>query len=344
MKVTSFIQRYKLYHFLFWLALLGLWYFFRYDDFRDKPLAFSITLLKVADLALMVYITNYFLIPQLLYKKKYLVFGCVFLGFVFLSSWVKMYFEGQLMENPRAFSLSHNLKGRIYDNIIPHLLLVSTGAAFKLLVDYARAQRRMGEMAKENAEAELNFLKSQINPHFVFNSLNSVYFLIDKQNIEARDALHKFSDMLRYQLYECNGDTTPIEKELVYLQDYIDLQKLRRNENCVVHFSKAGNLSGFSIAPLLLIPFIENAFKHLSHYRGKADNIDIHIEKKNTLFIFSVSNSMEPGKKETQLVTQGGIGLKNVQRRLELLYPGKHTLAIKPGSNTFTIHLEIENV
>jgi two-component system LytT family sensor kinase len=197
-----------------------------------------------------------------------------------------MYFEGQLMENPRAFSLSHNLKGRIYDNIIPHLLLVSTGAAFKLLADYALAQRRMGEMAKENAEAELNFLKSQINPHFVFNSLNSVYFLIDKQNTGARDALHKFSDMLRYQLYECSGDTTPIEKELGYLQDYIDLQKLRRNENCTVNFSRSGNLAGFSIAPLLLIPFVENAFKHLSHYTDKKDTIEIALEKKNDSLIF----------------------------------------------------------
>jgi two-component system LytT family sensor kinase len=324
--------------------LLGLWYFFRYDDFRDKPLAFTVTLLKVADLALMVYITNYFLIPQLLYKKKYLAFGFAFLGFVFLSSWVKMYFEGQLMENPRAFSLSHNLKGRIYDNIIPHLLLVSTGAAFKLLADYALAQRRMGEMAKENAEAELNFLKSQINPHFVFNSLNSVYFLIDKQNTGARDALHKFSDMLRYQLYECSGDTTPIEKELGYLQDYIDLQKLRRNANCTVNFSRSGNLAGFSIAPLLLVPFVENAFKHLSHYTDKKDTIEIALEKKNDSLIFLVSNSTEPGKKETEPVAQGGIGLKNVQRRLELLYPGKHTLEIKPGSNIFTIYLEIETV
>ncbi|MEO8174658.1 MAG: histidine kinase [Sediminibacterium sp.] len=344
MKPTTLIQRHTLYHFVFWLVLLGLWYFFRYDDFRDKPLAFNITLLKVTDLALMVYITNYFLIPQLLYKKKYLAFGFVFLVFVFLSSWMKMYFEGQLMENPRAFSFSHNLKGRIYDNIIPHLLLVSTGAAFKLLVDYARAQRRMGEMVKENAETELNFLKSQINPHFVFNSLNSVYFLIDKQNTDARDALHKFSDMLRYQLYECNGDTTPIEKELGYLKDYIELQKLRRNENCEVRFSQEGNLSGFMIPPLLLIPFIENAFKHLSHYSNKKDTIDIHLEKKEQLFIFSVSNSTEPAKKEPEFFVHGGIGLKNVKRRLELLYPDKHKLEIKPGHDTFAIYLELENV
>jgi two-component system LytT family sensor kinase len=342
MKFAAIIQQYKLYHFLFWLALLGLWYFFRYDDYLDKQLALSVTIIKVADLALMVYITNYLLIPQLLYKKNYVAFGILFLSLVFFSSWLKMYIEGQLMQTPRSFSLTYNLKSRIYDNMIPHLLLVSTGAAFKLLVDYARAQRRMGEMAKENAEAELNFLKSQINPHFVFNSLNAVYFLIDKQNAVARDALHQFSDMLRYQLYECNGDTVAIEKELAYLKDYINVQKLRRNENCQVNFSYSENLSGFGIAPLLLIPFIENAFKHLSHYSDRKNSVEIQLQKKDAQLIFSVSNTTEPGKKETELIRKGGIGLKNVRRRLELLYPGKHILSIEPGAHDFIIHLQIE--
>src|SRR5205814_8669152 len=123
--------------------------------------------------------------------------------------------------------LSGNLKARIYDNIIPHFFLVLTGAAFKLMTDYTRIQQRMVEMAKEKAEAELNFLKSQINPHFLFNSINSVYFLIDKNNVVAREALHKFSEMLRYQLYECRDDKIAVEKEISFLQDYVDLQKLR---------------------------------------------------------------------------------------------------------------------
>ena len=344
MKIAAIIQRYKLYHLLFWLVLLGLWYFFRYDDFTDKQLALQVTMLKVADLAMMVYITNYILIPGLLYKKNYAAFVTLFLILVFLSSWLKMYLEGQLMGVPRSFSLSHNLKVRVYDNMIPHLLLVSTGAAFKLLVDYARAQRRMGEMARENAEAELNFLKSQINPHFVFNSLNAVYFLIDKQNSIARDTLHKFSDMLRYQLYECNGDRIAIEKELAYLNDYIDLQKLRRDENCRVSFTHFDNISGFSIAPLLLIPFVENAFKHLSNYSDKENAVTIRLEQKGQFLLFSVTNTTEPGKRQTELLQQGGIGLKNVQRRLELLYPGKHKLTIEPANNIFTIHLQIEIV
>jgi two-component system LytT family sensor kinase len=290
---------------------------------------------------LMVYITNYVLIPKLLYKKQYFLFGILFLALVILSSWLKMYFEGQLMHNPRIFDLSYNLKGRIYDNMIPHLLLVSTGAAFKLLLDYARAQRRMGEMAKANAETELNFLKSQINPHFVFNSLNAVYFLIDKENSKARDSLHTFSEMLRYQLYDCNGDTTAIEKELAYLHDYIEVQKLRRDSNTAIEFSVSGELSGFSIAPLLLIPFVENAFKHLSHYSNKLDIVYIKLERNGQQLLFTVHNSTETNTRQTGMIRQGGIGLKNVRRRLELLYPGKHTLSVEPGIDTFTVQLKL---
>src|SRR6202008_599576 len=148
------------------------------------------------------------------------------------------YLLGQIMNLPSMFDFSDptKLKGRIYDNVIPHILLVSTGSAFKLLLDNARAQRRLAEMARQKSEAELNFLKSQINPHFLFNSLNSVYFLIDKENAEARTALNKFADMLRYQLYECTSDKIPIEKEIAQVKDYVDLQRLRREGSDEIQF------------------------------------------------------------------------------------------------------------
>jgi LytS/YehU family sensor histidine kinase len=275
----------------------------------------------------MVYITNYLLIPQLLYKKKYFLFGLVFIAFVFGSSIGKMWIEGQLMHNPQLFNIFNgNFKIRFYDNVIPHFLLVITGASFKLLIDYARSQRRLGEMAKEKAEAELNFLKSQINPHFLFNSLNSVYFLIDKENPHARQALHKFSDMLRYQLYECNGDKIPIEKEISYLQDYVALQKLRREADDEVEFDCSESVKGFSIEPLLLMPFVENSFKHLSHHgNGRKNLVKINAEKANGEFHFSVTNTIEYTSTKEPV---GGIGLKNVKRRLELLYPQSHLLEI----------------
>ena len=342
MKIAAAIRRFKLYHLIVWDAIFWLWFFFRHDDYSSNMLALNVTLLKVADLAVMVYTTNYILIPALLYKKKYVWFTVLFITLVVFTSWLKLYIEGLLMHNPHAFDLIGNFKRNFYDNTIPHFLLVSTAAAFKLVLDYAKAQRRMGEMAKENAEAELNFLKSQINPHFVFNSLNSVYFLIDKENNEARDALHKFSGMLRYQLYECNGHKTSIEKEIAYLHDYVDMQRLRRDDNCQVHFTINPGVKGFDIEPLLLIPFIENAFKHLSHHSGKVNKIDILLDNNNGIFTMKVDNTTDDKKALPVIAEAGGIGLKNVQRRLELLYHGKHKLAINKQDGLFTIELTID--
>src|ERR1700754_4929000 len=291
MSSKNTIQRWKLYHILFWAALMGVWYFFRYEDYSSKQLAFKITVLKVADLAFMVYVTNYLLIPRLLYKKRYFLFGLVWILFIISSSWLKIYLEGQLVHHSELFNIFRHFKTLFYDNTIPHILLVSTGAAFKLMLDYASAQKRLAEMAKENATAELNFLKSQINPHFVFNSLNSVYFLIDRQNAAARDSLQKFSDMLRYQLYECSGNRVGIEKEIAYLKDYIDLQRLRRDETCHIDFSSSPELNGFQIAPLLLIPFVENAFKHLSHYRTGGNKVSILLERQDGSMSLRVSNT-----------------------------------------------------
>jgi len=341
MNKAGFFLKYKLQHLFFWMLLFGLWYYFRYQDYSSQALAFKITLLKVADLALMVYVTNYLLIPRFLYRKKYILFGFTFIVLVFGSSLGKMWLEGQILQRPELFTIFNRyFKVRFYDNVIPHFLLVTTGAAFKLLVDYARAQRRLGEMAKEKAEAELIFLKSQINPHFLFNSLNSVYFLIDKENPGARQALHKFSDMLRYQLYECNGDKIPIEKEISYLQDYVDLQKLRREAYDDVQFTCSENVKDFLIEPLLLMPFVENSFKHLSHFsNGRKNLVKINAEKLNEEFRFSVVNTIEYTATKERV---GGIGLKNVKRRLELLYTGKHDLQIKENGDLFQVDLRIK--
>jgi len=341
MSGKSFLSKYKLYHFLFWILLFGGWYFFRYQDFSSQSTALKMILAKVIDLAILVYVTNYILIPELLYKKKYVLFGLIYVVLVVGFSMLKMYIEGQIMGRPDLFNFNTNLKVRIYDNVIPHFLLVSTGAAFKIMIDYGRAQRRLGELAKEKAETELNFLKSQINPHFLFNSLNSVYFLIEKTNPEARQALHKFSEMLRYQLYECNGQKIAVEKEISYLKDYVDLQKLRGSDNTIVEFSYSPNVKGFLIEPLLLIPFVENSFKHLSHFNnGHPNLVKIEMNKSETDFHFRVMNTTE-GKQINKLDKEGGIGLTNVKRRLELLYPGRHELSVHNSDNSFEVDLKL---
>lgn len=324
-------------HLLFWGLVFVTWYMLRVDDYALRSTALKVTAVKVADLALMVYITNYILLPRLLYNRHYAGFAIVFLLMIVVSSIIKMQVLGWIMGFPGSILTIGTWKQRIYDNIIPHFFLVSAGAAFKLMWDYRKLQQRLAETAREKAEAELNFLKSQINPHFLFNSLNSVYFLIDKKNDDARKALHQFSDMLRYQLYEMNDEWVPIEKELKYLRDYFELQRLRKEIGYTLEFKEGPGLHGFSIAPLLLIPFIENAFKHISHFKEKENYIKVSLEKTGDHFEFHIENSTQPPTQNLE----GGIGLQNVKRRLELLYPGKYELVINRGSDCFEAKLSL---
>ena len=337
---AAFFIKYKLHHVLLWLLLFGLWFMLRYEGYATPALAFKITFVKILDLMLMVYVTNYLLIPFLLYKKRYGLFVLLFIGMILTSSITKMYIIGQLAHDPAFFNIGGNLKARIYDNVIPHFFLVIAGAAFKLMFDQFRLQKKMTELAKEKAEAELNFLKSQINPHFLFNSLNSVYFLIDKNNADARKALHKFSDMLRFQLYEANGEKIPIEKEINYLQDYVHLQQLRKDENYKVQFNCSPEVKEFSIEPLLLIPFVENAFKHISHKTDGSNFVKLDMARSNGYFEFTVENSQEKGIYTTE--QHGGIGMNNVKRRLELLYPDTHKLNVDDNPDTFKINLKLK--
>ncbi|MEJ8844231.1 histidine kinase [Lacibacter sp. H375] len=331
-------MKYKLHHVLIWMLVFGTWFLFRYEGYSLPATAFKVTLIKVIDLAALVYFTNYVLIPKLLYKKKYVLFAVILISLIVLSSLLKMNIIGRMTNNPALLNISGNWKGRVYDNVIPHFFLVLAGAAFKLMFDYTAMQKKMADMAKEKAEAELSFLKSQINPHFLFNSINAVYFLIDKENKEAREALHKFSDMLRYQLYEAGGDKIPIEKEIDFLNDYVALQKLRKDDQYKVDFSADTEVKGFSIEPLLLVSFVENAFKHISHRSNETNYVKVKLSKTKGTLDFQVENSKEDA---ISIEKNGGIGLQNVKRRLELLYPGKYDLNIQNGGEVYSVHLKL---
>ena len=327
------------FHLLAWAILFAGWYYFRVNDFPNHIVAVKITAVKILSLAVLVYLTNYLLIPRLLYPKKYLLFAISYGLLVFSIGLLKIYINEQLL-SPffHGLDVFSDFKERVYDNIIPLFLLASTAAAMKLMSDYVQSQKRLAEISKEKAETELKFLKSQINPHFLFNSLNSVYFLIEKQNVVARETLLQFSDLLRYQLYECNADTIEIEKEIAYLKDYIHLQQLRKDSNYTVELD-IENFQGFRIIPLLLIPFIENAFKHISHFTTKKNFIRVELRKKGEALYFIAENSKEDAQRSTE--PKGGIGLANVSRRLDLLYPGRHDLQIHDANGTFRVELKL---
>jgi LytS/YehU family sensor histidine kinase len=315
-----------------------LWFYLRYQDYENLQQAAIVTVIKVADLALIIYFANLVLVPKFLYKKSYFLFALFFVVATAITSFLKLVPLSWVLNDINLLDAS-NIKGKVYNNFVTQFFLVLASIALKSVVDYLNSQKKLAEVGKQKIEAELNFLKSQINPHFLFNSLNAVYFLIEKNNAPARAALHKFSEMLRYQLYECNGEKIPIEKEIAYLKDYVALQQLRVSNNTEVRFECGIEVKNFSIEPLLLIPFVENSFKHLSHFdSGKHNEIQITISRNNGSLQFSVYNTTEFTRHATG---EGGIGLNNVKKRLDLLYPGKHNCSITKQKDWFGVDLTL---
>jgi LytS/YehU family sensor histidine kinase len=283
------------------------------------------------------YITAYYLFPKYLYQQKIARF---FLWFIAVSV---------VLSIGQGLSLNFIFRGvpEVADRMnlwswIPYslasiLTMVGLLGGAKLVLNKIRADNANKTRDQQRLENELKFLKAQVNPHFLFNSINSVYFLIKKDPDKAAETLIKLSDLLRYQLYDCTDDRIEIEKELNYLRNFIALEKIRKGEKIQVRFDMDQQLSGFQIAPFLLIPFVENAFKHVSNFSSANNRIDIQFEKQNGTFKAFVENTTDNLIKNEV----GGIGLKNVKRRLELLYPGKHELHISERDGKYAVQLSL---
>jgi LytS/YehU family sensor histidine kinase len=188
--------------------------------------------------------------------------------------------------------------------------------ALKSLKDRMTHERRNQLLEKEKTENELRFLKSHMNPHFLFNAINSIYVLIRKDPDFAALTLVKFADMLRYQLYECNADEIPIEKEISYLNNYIELEKIRKGQIIQTRYEVGASACNFSIAPLLIIHFVENAFKYESSCPEKKNFVTVDLNYQNDIFELSVENTMDEDTVIPKEKGWGGIGLCNVRRRL----------------------------
>ncbi len=252
----------------------------------------------------------------------------------------------QPFSNSRLTDLFWSWENLIYSNFFVYAAFTAMSIATRLLFDWFTLQKQIEELEKEKIRAELDSLKAQINPHFLFNSLNSIYGRIDRRNVEARDLLIQFSDLLRYQLYECNVDFIDIEKEIEYLQTFVRLHRERKSEKVKIDLKLEGCLSGYKIAPLLLVPFVENAFKFVSSHERKENYLSIELDGREDSIFFKCLNTRDGGRAtDFQLKNgfgSGGIGLSNVERRLELIYPGKYKLDRYEDESLFRIELAIE--
>jgi sensor histidine kinase YesM len=195
------------------------------------------------------------------------------------------------------------------------------------------------ELQKQAINTELVYLKSQINPHFLFNTLNNIHTLVYMQAPTAPDAVMRLSSLMRYMLYESNATAVPLSIELDYLKDYIALQQLRYKANDVVDFRVEGNIEQCQIAPLLFVHLLENTYKH-SPAKLETGCIKVNVSVKDNLLVFSFRNPIA-NKLDNLLEEPGGIGLANVQKRLQLLYPERHSLDIDKTETHFSVHLKI---
>jgi two-component system, LytTR family, sensor kinase len=217
------------------------------------------------------------------------------------------------------------------------LLMLFMSGFIKIALEWFKSEKQREALKVANLNAELKFLKSQINPHFLFNSLNTIYSLAHRRSPETEHALVKLSTILRYMIYQSNGDKVLLENELRYLQDYIDIQRLRMARNIPVEFKVEGDPSGLEIAPMLLIPFVENAFKHgISYTESAFIDISLNIGSSGTLHLI-VRNSLF----KQRVSEKGGVGLNNVLKRLSLLYTDAHTITVREHGDEFIADLKI---
>lgn len=288
---------------------------------------------------LLVYFVIYYLVPVTLEKGRYATFtGLVFL-FVILSSLVTVGVQDLVMLaiKHRHFSL-HSIFPMLLSRAVGCVVLIACFLAVYALTDKYYGERHKDKIEQEQLKAELDFLKNQLNPHFLFNAINSIYVLIREDKALAEKTLLQFSDLLRYQLYDCGSDNTSLNKELRFISDYVSLEKMRCNQDLKITLDLPDTDAEMSIAPFILITFVENAFKHRSS--DQQDNfISIRSSLNRRLFSFDVVNSV--GEKPHLESGQGGIGLRNVSRRLELLHRNNYKLEINRNNNHFSVHLEL---
>lgn len=330
------LYRWNIHHVALWVGYYSFWVIM-YRDFYDDvtPLFVSTGLYSVFN-AIPFYIIDYWLVKKFLPARRFVLFGVLAILTITISS---LCLSGALYLLFRHVpEVQANIRFLFIGSFSSTVLVVSLLSLVKLLFHRVRTERQAERVEKQRLETELEYLKAQVNPHFLFNAINSVYVLIRKDPDKAAETLIKLSDLLRFQLYDCSDDYITIEMELEYLTNYMNLEKLRKGDKVKVSFNLNGEFSGFRIAPFMLIPFLENAFKYVSAVNGES-KIEIDFVRQGDQLTASFLNTFD-GQPHYAV---GGIGLKNVKRRLDLLYPGKHELSIEQPEGayraTLTLHI-----
>lgn len=293
----------------------------------------------------LVYLHLYVLVPKLLNKKHYLVYiFTTIIGIILYST--ALYNCLKLIPLDGIPATMTRFLNRITPNfdILEGFIVIVLTYALKYTLIAFITQNELLRLQKEKLELELNALKSQIHPHFLFNTLNNLYSLTLKNSEKASEVVLKLSDIMRYVLYQANENKVLLNKEIAFVKNYVDLQKIRYNKKYTISFEVEGKIEEQTVAPLLFIDFVENAFKHGLEKRFNDGFVDIKFIYNKDNIALNVVNSkgQSDNDAEKQTYEQSGIGLTNVKKRLALIYGEKHQLEIKDSEETYIVNLNID--
>ncbi len=322
--------------------------------FRNLPFTLLESVLLLIPHAVYTYILLLFVFPRFILKKKYITALIYFLLLYSLSGFLNLFFVKEINPVvlsallPAKYLINTQRPGEVIffmammSAFKGGLTIASLAIGVKFIKFWYLKEQKNLQLQKENTEAQLQILTAQVHPHFLFNTLNNIYSNTQTTSPKASKMILELSDLLRYILYEGNKPLVPLQDELKMIQEYINLEKIRYGNKLEVHFLMPSNTTDIYIAPLLLIPFVENCFKHGTSNILERPWVNLSIEMKDTWLIMKLMNSKL--KKTTGSPGRNGIGINNVRKRLELLYKDKYDLLVREEEEVFVIDLKMQLV
>lgn len=339
-RIYKFLSQRPAYHSILWLVYISLMLLINFSGVDKLPFTLTNILIHSIFLAALVYLNLNYLIPKFLSQKKlfnyftYLISATLIatpLELICLYWNMRTYVEAQryLIENQ-------------YMHFLFIFIVLNSSTVLKIGKEWLLQERIKRDLEKRNLQSELSFLKSQINPHFLFNTLNSLYALTLKKSDQAPEIVLRLSGMMRYMLYESNEKEVPLNREVQYIENYLELERIRYGNKAEILFDYQGEAAdNFLLPPLLFIPFLENAFKHGLSNSLSVGYVRINIIAAENSIQFDIENSKTDDPKDERYY-QGGIGLSNVKRRLELLFRNSYDLKIQDEADKYIVSLHLD--
>jgi sensor histidine kinase YesM len=338
-KSYNFFSSKPVYHSLIWLFYILCMLYVNYSSSGIFYLSLGNVLINSVFLAILIYFNLYFLIPQFLSKKHFFYyFSTLALSALIITplELICTYWNLSGFEEAQNYLIQNQ-----YIQYFYALFAALFSTILKIIKEWLLQERTKNALENKNLQSELSFLKSQINPHFLFNTLNSLYALTLKKSDKAPEIVLRLSDMMRYMLYESNEKLVELEKEIASIKNYLELEKIRYGEKAAINFIyEEEDSSNYFIPPLIFIPFLENAFKHGLSNSIQMGYVNVKLSIKNKMLDFEIENSKSDEIKDERYY-KGGIGLNNVKRRLELIFGQNYTLKINETEDKFIVSLHL---